>query len=90
MIEFDQALYTSPYVSSRKKDICARLQRGELVLGLFALCMNPETGLPESVPSYMLHAKYYKGQDIKIVGLAENYDYAMRYLAHIATGRYGK
>ena len=90
MVEFEQALYTSPYVASHKKDICARLKRGEMVLGYFALYLNPDTGMPESIPSYMLHAKYYKRQKIRIIGLAENYDYALRYLAHAAGRRYGK
>ena len=90
MVEFEQALYMSPYVASHKKDICARLKRGEMVLGYFALYLNPETGMPEFIPSYMLHAKYYKRKKIMIIGLAENYDYALRYLAHAAGRRYGK
>lgn len=90
MIEFEQAFYTSPYVASHKKDICVRLKRGEMVIGYFALYINPETGMPESIPSYLLQTKYYKRQKIRIIGLAENYDYALRYLAHAAGRWYGK
>lgn len=84
MIDLDPFLYISPGLKDRKMEICESIQKGERLKGLYVIRQNPETGLPEAIESAELSKPYYAARHIHAVGITEDYDTALRYLANAA------
>ena len=80
-ISFDPLLYVSPGLKGEKLSLAEKLMLGHKLKGLYLICKNENTGMPEVIKSEMLDIKYYRDRDMVISGITDNYDSALEYLA---------
>ena len=83
MFTFDPGLYVSSALKEKKMRICEAFMRGEIVPDIYVICQSP-CGSAESMKSSNLKQRYYRERDVHILGIAEDYDKALLYLAYYA------
>ena len=80
-ISFDPLLYVSPGLKGRKLELAEEMMLGHKLKGLYLICKNADSGMPEVMKSEMLDIKYYRDRDMVVSGITDNYDSALEYLA---------
>ncbi len=83
MFTFDPGLYVSSALKEKKMRLCESFMRGEIVPDIYVIYQSPG-GSAEFIKSRELKQRYYRERDIHILGLAEDYDKALLYLAYFA------
>ena len=80
-ISFDPLLYVSPGLKGRKLELAEEMMLGHKLKGLYLICKNADSGMPEVMKSEMLDIKYYRDRNVVVSGITDNYDSALEYLA---------
>ncbi len=84
MVSFDPGLYVSSGLKEKKRQLVEAFMKGEVVPGIYVIYRNETSGKAEFVKSRQLKQRYYAGRDLYVLGLAEDYDKALLYLAYYA------
>ncbi len=88
MFTFDPGLYVSSALKEKKMRLCESFMKGEIVPDIYVIYRGMN-GSAEFISSKQLKQRYYSDRDIHILGLAENYEKALMYLAYYAADRAG-
>ncbi|MBR5421250.1 MAG: hypothetical protein IK115_08905 [Lachnospiraceae bacterium] len=68
-------------MKKKKTGLVEGFMRGEIPLTLFVIYRNEESGKPEFTRSMYLKQSWYADKDMLILGICEDYDTAMAYMA---------
>ena len=83
MFTFDPGLYVSSALKEKKMRLCESFMKGEIPQDIYVIYRSP-AGSAEFIKSRELKQRYYKDRTIHILGLDEDYDKALLYLAYFA------
>ena len=83
MITFASTLYVSDGLKAKRKRICHQLLREKGLNNLYVIYVNEYTHKPEILHSIFLRQSYYRNHPLKVIGLAENRELAMEYVARL-------
>ncbi|MBR3306522.1 MAG: hypothetical protein IKI75_04615 [Lachnospiraceae bacterium] len=84
MFYLDPGLYVSSGLKKKKMELCEALMKGRPGAGLYIIYKNENSGKPEFTRGIFLRQSYYSKRRVHVLGLAEDYDEALEYLAYSA------
>lgn len=88
MFTFDPGLYVSSALKEKKMRLCESFMKGDIPKDIYVILRTP-SGNAEFLKSQDLNQRYYRVRNMHILGLAEDYDKALMYLAYYALDREG-
>ena len=90
MYTFDPGLFVSKGLKEKKMKLCESFMQGRAVPDVFVIYRNENTGRAEFTSGKYLKQRYYEDKDIHILGLSEDYETALHYLAISAAESVGE
>ncbi len=81
MYTFDPGLFVSTGLKKKKMELCESFMQGRAVPNVFVIYWNENTGRAEFTKGRYLKQRYYEKKDLHILGLTEDYETALHYLA---------
>lgn len=87
-MKFAKDFYLSEKLSPNRKELCFRLKMGKMKRMVYVIYLTKYSNTPEIMSSIFFKQKYFNKYPVYVLGLTENYDQAIHYVANLLEQSY--